>query len=167
MDISNGAILWSTPSGILTKGKYFILIFRTRPTCMVSMDLWKKKNNLIIYWSIFTEELIAHYGDIKRNTFFSQFVNIWQKGPFIKHIQKFQKLSLKVKNILEDNLLDLFMGTLKEIIQHEVHFFEPKSLHHTFSIARKVEIKNMATRKLVTNKYRKIRDPSFKPTRFS
>jgi hypothetical protein len=81
-------------------------------------------------------------------------INPWQKGPIIEHIQQVQKLNLKVKNILEDNLLDLFMGTLKEKIQHEVHLFEPKSLEHAFSMARKLENKNMDTRKVATRNYR-------------
>ena len=34
----------------------------------------------LVNWSIFTEEMIAHYEDTKRNTFFSQLVNVKQKG---------------------------------------------------------------------------------------
>jgi hypothetical protein len=113
----------------------------------------EKKKDSIISWSIFTHEFIAHYGEIKSNTFFSQLINFQQKGPITEHIQQFQKLSLGVKNIPEDNLLNLFMGTLKENIQHEVHLFEPKSLEHAFSMARKVERKNMATRRVATNSY--------------
>jgi hypothetical protein len=130
----------------------------------------ERKKDSIISWSIFMDELIAHYGDIKRNTFFSQLINLQQRGPITEHIQQFQKLSLRVKNILEDNLLDLFMGTLKESIQHEVHLFEPKSLEHAFSMERKVESKNMATRRVVTNNYRENHAPSpnlTQPTRLT
>ena len=81
------------------------------------------KKYSIISWSIFTEELIAHYGDINSNTFFIQLVSLEQKGPVIEHIKQFQQLSLRVKNILEDNLLDLFIGTLKDNIQHELRLF--------------------------------------------
>jgi hypothetical protein len=52
------------------------------------------------------------------------------------------------------------MGTLKEIIQYEVCLFKPKSLKHASSVARKVESKNMATRRVDTNNYREHRDPS-------
>jgi hypothetical protein len=41
--------------------------------------LCERKNNYIISWSIFMDELISHYGDIKRNTFFSQLINLWTK----------------------------------------------------------------------------------------
>jgi len=82
--------------------------------------------------------------DIKRNTFFSQLINLWKKDPITKHIQQFQKFSLRVKNNPEYNLLDLLMGTLKENIQREVCLLEPKPLEHVFIMARKVESKNMA-----------------------
>jgi hypothetical protein len=98
--------------------------------------------------------LIARYGDIKSNTFFIQLINLQQRGPITKHIQKFQKLSLKVKKIPEDNLLDIFIGTLKERIQHEVCLFKDKSLEHVFSAVRKVESKNFATRRVAINNYR-------------
>ena len=83
------------------------------------------KKDSIISWSIFIEELTAHYGDINNNTFFIQLVNLKQKGPVTKHIKKFQQLSLRVKNISKDNLLDIFIGTLKDNIEHEVCLFEP------------------------------------------
>jgi hypothetical protein len=103
--------------------------------------LYETKNNYIISWSIFTDELISHYGYIKSSTLFSQLINLWKKGPITEHIQQFQRLSLRIKKILEDNLLYLFMGTLKENIQHEVRLFEPKSLEQAFNVARKVEKK--------------------------
>ena len=106
-----------------------------------------------------TEELITHYGDINNNTLFSELVNILQRGPITEHIHQFQKLSLRVKNVSQDNLLDLFMGTLKESIHHEVCLFEVKYLEHAFKLARKVECKNMGTRKLVTNNYRENHAP--------
>jgi hypothetical protein len=46
------------------------------------------------------------------------------------------------------------MYTLKETIQHEMCLLEPKYLNHAFSVARKVESKNMATRRVATNNYR-------------
>ena len=60
-----------------------------------------------------------------------------------------------MKNILEDNLLDLFIGTLKDKNQHELHLFEPSYLEKAFIMARKVENKNMAmtTRKAFSNTY--------------
>jgi hypothetical protein len=59
---------------------------------------------------------------------------------------------------------------LKEIIQHEVHLLEPKSIEHAFSVARKVESKNMATRRVATNNYREHHVPSpnlTQPTRLT
>ena len=47
--------------------------------------------------------------------------------------------------IPDDKLLDLFIGTLKDNIQHEVHLFEPTTSEKAFTVARKVESKNLAT----------------------
>ena len=123
------------------------------------------KNDSIISWYIFTKELIAHYGDKKRNTFFSQLVNFKQKGLVKWHIKQFQQLSLRVKNILEDNFLDLFIGTLKDKIQHEACLLEPSSLENDFMMERKVESKNMLTntRNTTSNAYRENGVPSNKP----
>jgi len=91
------------------------------------------------------EKLTAHYGDIKRNTFFhSHLVNLKQRGSVTEHIQNVQMLSLRVTNILDDYFLDLFMGTLNESIQHEVHLWEPQSLEKDFCVARNVENNVMA-----------------------
>ena len=65
------------------------------------------KKDSIISWSILTKELVEHYGDINNNTLFSELVNIKKKGQVIEHIKQFQQLSLRVRNISEDNLLDL------------------------------------------------------------
>jgi len=46
------------------------------------------------------------------------------------------------------------MGTSKKKIQDGVHLFEPKSLEKDFTIERKVENKNMATRRVDTKNYR-------------
>ena len=55
--------------------------------------LCDRKKESIIYCSIFTEALISHYGDTNINTFFSQLVNIKQKGSVTDHIKQFQQLS--------------------------------------------------------------------------
>ena len=92
--------------------------------------------------------------------------NLWissKKGLVTKHILQFQKLSLNVKNIPKDNMLDLFMGTLKENIQQEVCLLEPTSLYKAFIVARKVESKNMATRRTTPNTYTKHNVPSSNP----
>ena len=67
--------------------------------------------------------------------------------------------------ILGDKLLDLFIGTLKDKIQHEVHLFEQTSLENDFMVARKVESKNMAmaTRRTTSNTYRENNVPSNPP----
>ena len=63
------------------------------------------KKSMLLSWSIFIDELIEHYGDIKRNTLFNQLIYLRQRGILIDHIKETKKLSIQVKNILEDNLL--------------------------------------------------------------
>ena len=43
--------------------------------------------------------MIAHYEDTKSNTFFSQFINLKQKGSMVEHIEDFQELNIRVNGI--------------------------------------------------------------------
>ena len=45
------------------------------------------------------EEMIAHYEDTKRNTFFIQLINLKQKGSVGENIEDFQKLNIRVTDI--------------------------------------------------------------------
>ena len=64
------------------------------------------------------EEMIAHYEDTKINMFFSQLINLKQKGSMAKHIEDFQKLNIKVTYTLEDHRVYVFICNLKDNIQH-------------------------------------------------
>jgi hypothetical protein len=110
------------------------------------------------------EEMIAHYEDTRSNTFFSQSINLKQKGSVTEHIENFQRLNIKVTDILDENLIDLFIGALKDNIQHEFDLWEPKSLENEFKMVRNVESKNMAmaTRRTNPNIYRENNAPSSK-----
>jgi hypothetical protein len=109
----------------------------------------------LVTWTIFTEEMIAHYEDTRSNTFFSQLINLKKKGSVVEHIEKFQRLNVKVTNISDAYLINVFIGILNDNIQHEVRFWEPKSLENAFMVARNVERKNMAmaTRRTTPNIY--------------
>jgi hypothetical protein len=118
------------------------------------------------------EEMIAHYEDTRSNTFFSQLINLKQKGSVTEHIENFQRLNIKVTDIPYEHLIDVFIGTLKDNIQHEVCLWEPKSLENAFKVERNVESKNMAmaTRRTNPNIYRENNAPSSKtpqPTRLT
>ena len=124
---------------------------------------YKKKSN--ISWLIFTKELISCHDDVKRNSVFTQLKIIRQNGRVSEHVQQFQNLSLIVEGIPYDKLLDIFVGTLKDSIQHEVHLFKPTSLENDFILARKLEIKNMVmpNRRSTYNTYRENNVPSSNP----
>ena len=63
----------------------------------------------------------------------------------VEHIEDFQKLNIKVTGIPEEHMIYVFIGTLKDNIQHEVHVWEPDSLEKAFRLARNTECKIMAT----------------------
>jgi len=116
--------------------------------------------------------MIAHYEDTRSNTFFSQLINLKKKGSVTEHIENFQRLNIKVTDIPDEHLIDVFIGTLRDNIQHEVHLWEPKSLENAFRVARNVESKNMAmaTRRTNPNSYIENNAPSSKtpqPTRWT
>ena len=62
-------------------------------------------------------------------------------------------------------MLDLFIGTLKDNIQHQVCLFEPPTLDKDFMMARKVESKNMVvdTRNNTSNTCKENDVPSSNP----
>ena len=67
-------------------------------------------------------------------------------------------------------MIDVFIETLKDNIQHEVHLWEPDSLEKAFMLARKIGCKIMATRKPTTHiyKYGSVSPPRLpKPTRLT
>jgi len=100
------------------------------------------------------EELIEHYEDTKSNPFFSQLISLKQKGSIMEHIEEFQKLNIRVKDIPEEHMIDVFIGSLKDNIQHDVRLWESDSSEQAFRLARKMESKIMATRKHTTQNYK-------------
>ena len=61
---------------------------------------------------------------------------------------------MKIIDIPEEHEVDVFIGTLEDNIQHEVHLWEPDSLEKAFRLARKIESKIMAIRKPTTHIYK-------------
>jgi gas vesicle protein len=127
---------------------------------------WLCSRKSLVTWTIFTEEMIAHYGDKRSNTFFIQLVDLKQKGSVTEHIENFQRLNIKVIDIPTEHLIDVFIGTLKDNIQHGVLLWKPKSLENAFKVERNVESKNMAmaTRSNNPNIYRENNAPYSKTT---
>ena len=92
--------------------KYFYLhgVPLLQKVCIVSsyleLDqfLWYRglcSRKQLVTWSIFTEEMITRYEDTKSNTFFSQLINLKQKGSMVEHIEDIQKLNIRVNDIPE------------------------------------------------------------------
>ena len=70
-----------------------------------------------------------------------------------EHIEDFQKLNIRVNDILEKQRIDAFIGTLKDNIQHEIHLWEPDSLKKALRLLRKIESKIMETRNPTIHEY--------------
>jgi hypothetical protein len=161
---------------ILQMGQFFDLhdVPHTQNVRMASLYLepnqfvwyrWLCSRKLLVTRTIFTKEMITHYEDTRSSTFFSQLINLKQKGSFLEHIKNFQRLNRKVTYIPDDHLIDVFIGTLRDNIQHEVRLWEPKSLENAFRVARNVESKNMVmeTRRTTPNIYQENNAPSKTP----
>ena len=63
-------------------------------------------------------------------------------------------MNIRVTNIPEEHKIDVFIGTLKDNIQHEFRVWELDSLDKAFRLATKNECKIMATRKRTTHIYK-------------
>ena len=100
------------------------------------------------------EEIIAHYDNTIRSTFFSQLNYIKQKGSMVEHIEDFHKLNIRINDIPKEHRIYVFIWNLKDNIQHEVHLWETDSLEKAFRVARKFERKIMATSKSANNNYK-------------
>jgi hypothetical protein len=74
--------------------------------------------------------MIAHYEDTRNNTFFRKLINLKKNGSVEDKIENFQRLNIKVRNNPDENLIHVFIGTLKDNIQHWVLLWEPKSLEN-------------------------------------
>jgi len=114
--------------------------------------------------------LITHNKDRKSDTLFSQLINLKQKGSVWKHIEDLQILNIKVTNIPKEHLINVFIGNLKDKIQHEAFLWEPNSFENAFTVARKVKRKTMAIRTSTTHNYKQgsVYDPSLpQPTRLT
>ena len=88
----------------------------------------------------------------------------------VEHIEDFQKLNIRVIYIPEEQRIDVFIGTLKDNIQHEVRLWELDSLEKAFRLERKIKSKIMATRKSTTHiyKYGSVATPRLpQPTRLT
>ena len=51
---------------------------------------------------------------IQINTFLIQLINLKQKGSMVEHNEEFQKLNIRVIDIPEEHMIDVFIGTLKD-----------------------------------------------------
>ena len=63
-------------------------------------------------------------------------------------------MNIRVTDIPEEHMIDVFIGNLKVNIQHQVHIWKLDSLEKAFRLARKIECKITVTRKLTAHIYK-------------
>ena len=71
------------------------------------------------------EEMIAHYEDTRRDTFFIHLINLKQKGSIVECIENFQRLNIKVTNIPDEHMIDVFIGNLRIPFNMSLSFVKP------------------------------------------
>ncbi|KAH9308476.1 hypothetical protein KI387_036387, partial [Taxus chinensis] len=98
-----------------------------------------QKSGLNVTWTVLTEELQLHYSSSVSNNYFSQLAKLRQIGSVKDYIHHFQNLSLRVENITEENLNDLFLRGLKDHIEHEVCMFNPHKVSDSMIMERREE----------------------------
>jgi len=54
-------------------------------------------------------------------------------------IEDFQKMNIRANDISEKHRIEVFIGTLKDNIQHEIHLWEPDLLEKALRLATKIE----------------------------
>ncbi len=107
---------------ILQMEQYFDLqgVKPSQKVCISSSNLepnqfvwhrWICSRKPLVTWSILTKEMITHYEDTKRNTFFIQLINLKQKGSMVEHIEDFQKMNIRVIDIPEEHKIDALIRT--------------------------------------------------------
>jgi len=70
-----------------------------------------------------------------------------------EHIKDFKKLNIRVSDIPENKRIDVFIGTLKDNIKHEIRLWELDSSEKATRLARKIESEIMETRNPTTHDY--------------
>jgi len=100
------------------------------------------------------KEMIELYEDTKSNTFFSQLINLKEKGSMVGNVEDLKNLNIRVNEIPEKQRIDVFIGNLEDNIQHEVCLQEVDSLEKAYKLVRKVERKIMEIRKSTPHNYK-------------
>ncbi|KAH9293109.1 hypothetical protein KI387_041687, partial [Taxus chinensis] len=75
--------------------------------------------------------------------YFSQMAKLRQTSSVKDYIQQFQNLSLRLNDISEDHLNDLFLDGLKDNIQHDVRLLNQGLISKSMIIVRRVEERDM------------------------
>jgi hypothetical protein len=108
----------------------------------------KRKHPLYHYtWGLFTRVLEAQYGKVWEHDYFGKLTRIKHLGDIEDYNSEFQVLATRVDNISDDQLLEAYMGGLKEDIKHELFLRHPANIMEAMQYVCHIPAKNKATHK--------------------
>jgi hypothetical protein len=104
-------------------------------------------------WGLFTRDLEAQYGKVWEHDYFSQLTRIKHLGDIEDYNSEFQVLATRVDDISDEQLLEAYMGGLKEDIKHEIFLRHPTNIMEAMQYAHHIQAKNKATHKSTIGAY--------------
>lgn len=112
---------------------------------------WMKKKwgGLSYRWDNFMDDIIAQYDNVWEADYFSQLTKIRQIGSMMDYTLKHQKLVTRVDGLDAEKMLELYIGGLKDEIWHELQILGPMDITIAIRMAKQIEAKNRAMRKIV------------------
>lgn len=100
------------------------------------MNRTYQEENLIVTWTMFTEELWSRFGPTDGEDFDEALSRVKQSGTLRDYQREFEKLGNRVQGWTQKALVGTFMGGLKPEIADGIRMFKPKTLKEAISLAR-------------------------------
>jgi hypothetical protein len=120
---------------------------------MVSMDSENEAPFYHYTWGLFTRDLEAQYGKDWEQNYFGQLKRIKHLGDIEDYNSEFQVLATRVDDISDEQLLEVYMGGLKEDIKHEFFLRHLANIMEVMQSTRHIQAKNKATHKSIMGAY--------------
>ena len=108
----------------------------------------KRQTHLYHYtWGLFTKDLEEQYGKVWEQDYFSQLTRIKQLGDIEEYNSKFMVLATRVDNLSDENLMEAYMGGLKEDIKHDIFLRYPTNIMEYMQFYFHIQSNNKAKHK--------------------
>lgn len=107
---------------------------------------WMHSNNQLTTWEAFTRALELRFGPSSFTNHEAALFKLKQTGSVSDFQLQFETLSNYVDGLSPTSILNCFISSLKEEIQHELAFLKPTSLVEAIGVAKLIEAKTQATK---------------------